>query len=147
MSSVRGAVSHGSCLLLSAAMLVAGCSDFTGLDAANRVPGVLAYYEDPTVIQVPEVVSRGEEFHVRVRTYGAGCSQQGFLRTRIRRGVVEVRPFDLAFDAQHCPDHLGLFDHSATVVLENPGIVRVAVYGRSLPSGVTLVVERTLEVR
>lgn len=129
---------------LSAAAVLAGCS-VLGPDARER-PGLIDP-SSPAAVTVPAAAQRGEPFTVTVITYGGGCLSQGPTRVRIRGTTAEVRPYDVHSGGNVCPSDVQLYEHTATVRIDEPGAATVRVHGRGLPDGEMAVITRTVTIQ
>lgn len=128
------------------ALLVAGCSGRAEA-GPDRSLGVIAFHGDPVVIEVPDTVPAGTPFDVSVRTYGDGCVTKGDTEVRQEGRTVNVRPYDVHSGAEICTLQLKMFDHRATVTLDDPGPAEIRFHGRELPADSVLTVARSLIVR
>lgn len=133
-------------------LLLSGCGSL--FDPSDRVryerrPGTLAFYSDPVQVTVPDSVSAGNRFSVRVTTYGGGCSKQGPTDVKTNGLLAVVRPFDYDVAANSnviCPSILTFYKREAVVTFARPGAATVRIYGRQEPGEDPLVVERTVIV-
>jgi hypothetical protein len=117
----------------------------------ERQPAVIRFYSDPMFVQIPEVVDRGTDFEVAVRSFGNGCVDQGDTEVSVAGGVGEVRPHDIFVTHMPrnfaCPDILRVHLHRATLRFDQSGAATIRVRGRSQPGDTPLVIERTVQVR
>jgi hypothetical protein len=112
---------------------------------------VIQFYQDPMLIEVPSVVSRGVDFEVAVRTFGGGCVTQGDTEVSIAGRTAEVRPFDIFVTRLPpngaCTNELRYFPHRATLRFAEAGTAVVHIRGRAQPGDDVIVVERLVQVR
>lgn len=125
-----------------------GCAWPTGVGEERRV-ATISYYGDPVRIELPTTVSRGENFTVRVTTYGGGCIRKGNMVVELAASAAELTTYD--HEVSHtmggvCTDDLRLYEHTATMRFHNPGTARITVHGVERPSGKMISVERMLLV-
>jgi hypothetical protein len=133
-------------LSLPLAAALAACSAVLGLGGERR-PGVIAFHNDPVVVDVPGAALVGIPFEVAIRTYGGGCISQGETLVRAYRDTVHVRPYDIHGGADICTLELVFFDHRATVTLRELGERTIAFYGLERPGDSELVVTREVLVQ
>lgn len=160
LHSVRSTLRYSLALLSSVAGVA--CSSTTGTEPPSRVIlggefkrerqlAVIRFYQDPMLIEVPSVVSRGVDFEVAVRTFGNGCVTQGDTEVSIAGRTAEVRPFDV-FVTQlppnsACTDILRYYLHRATMRFTEAGVATVRVRGRAQPGNDIIVVEHVVRVQ
>ena len=149
--SVRSSLRYS--LVLLGVVAGVACSSTTGPGEFKRERqlAVIRFYQDPMLIEVPSVVSRGVDFEVAVRTFGGGCIAQGDTEVSIVGRTAEVRPFDV-FVTQlppngACTDDLRYYLHRATLRFTEPGMAIVRVRGRAQPGNDIVVVERVVLVK
>ncbi|NNM05134.1 MAG: hypothetical protein HKO65_08540 [Gemmatimonadetes bacterium] len=121
------------------------CDGLLGPDEDRRV-GVIAFYQQPVTIGVPDTVQLGERFEVSVLTYGGGCLSEGETKIRVRGLQVDVTPFDIHSGARACTDDLRFFPHQTTVALPTPGLARFLFHGKQEPDGLRITVGRDVYV-
>ena len=139
-----------------------GCSSTTGNDIMSgeipgddvqreRQPAWIRFYQDPMLVEVPNVASRGVDFEVTVRTFGGGCIAQGDTEVTIAATIAEVRPFDVFVTHlppnYACTSELRHYLHRATLRFMAPGLATVRVRGRAHPGNDMIVVEQPVLVR
>jgi hypothetical protein len=139
-------------LRVLAAIALAGCTIITGNEIRReRRLGWIRFHNDPVVVEVPGIVSRGVDFDVTVRTYGGGCVDQGDTEVTLSGAEAEVRPFDIFVvempDNYACTDILKRFTHRATLRFTQAGAATVRIRGRAAPDGEVIVVERQVTVQ
>lgn len=109
-------------------------------------PGVIAFYDDPVMVQAPDTVEAGTTFGVTVRTYGDGCVTRGEIRVEQDGPIAIVRPYDVHSGASVCTQELRMFDHRATISVDEPGTAEIRVHGRELPADSAMVITRSVVV-
>jgi hypothetical protein len=128
------------------ALSFTGCDSALGLVRGGRQLGVIAFYSDPIVIEVPDTVRRGQDFTVRVRTYGGGCISQGPTEVEVAGLRATVTPYDIDSGSGFCTSELRLFQHAATIRFDRAGDARVVVRGTRQPGDRPVAEERTVIV-
>ena len=117
----------------------------------ERQLGLIQYYHDPLVVQIPETVAVASPFEVTVRTYGGGCIDQGDTEVSVVGQAAAVRPYDVFVTDlppnYACTDELRLYTHRAHVRFEQAGPATVTVHGRVRPGDSVMVVQRSVHVR
>jgi hypothetical protein len=108
--------------------------------------GVIAYYEFPVEISLPDTVQVGEPFEVSIHTYGGGCISEGPTKVRVRGLRIDVTPYDIHSGARACTDDLGVFPHKATLALPTPGLARFLFFGKQKPDNLPITVGREVYV-
>jgi hypothetical protein len=117
-------------VILSFAVLLTGCS-LLGLGDEERL-GLLEFYNDSSVISVPDTVDAGANFEVAFYTFGGGCISRGDTRVEVTGNTAVVTPLDLNADGP-CTLELQFLDHTTTVRLQVPGSGTLIVNGRAEP--------------
>lgn len=128
------------------AVFATACSLSLGPDFPQRVPGVISFYDQEVVVEVPDVVTAGEDFQVRIRTYGGGCITQGSVETSVVGMRADVAPYDIESGADVCTEELRMFDHVATLNFEQAGPAVVVFTGQRRPENQTVTLSRSIEV-
>ncbi|MEN8145561.1 MAG: hypothetical protein ABFS14_11485 [Gemmatimonadota bacterium] len=136
--------------LAASAAFACGSSPF---DPPVRRLGTLQTTEDGFAIEVPDTVQARQSFEISAKTTGNGCVSFGGTEVEVEGSVVEFRPFDLdvAFgrDDVFCTEILKVFDHAASVQIDQPGTVTVRIHGMAHTSDGNLgeiVIERIVVV-
>jgi hypothetical protein len=124
-----------------------GCNGVLGVDGPGQQPGVISFYSDPVVVEVPDTVTRGQPFAVSVRTYGGGCVSQGPTDVRVDDLRATITPFDINSGHDFCTAALRLFQHEASITFDRAGIATVVFRGTRRPEDQPIAVERTVVVR
>lgn len=132
--------------LIGTAVVLTACSGVLGPNGEKRL-GVIAFYEDPVVTEVPDTVQVGVGFEVSVRTYGGGCISEDGTDVHVEDLVVNVRPYDVHSGANVCTDELRLFDHRTTLTLTEPGLAEIRFHGKEMPGDSMLTVARSIVVQ
>lgn len=122
-----------------------GCDGVVGPDERRQV-GVIDFFEQPTVIAVPDTVRAGEDFQVSVRTYGRGCVRQDTTEVAVEGRLAQVVPYDLHSRDGTCSDVVRAFDHAAVVRFEEAGEAEVRVVGKRLPENAMMVLAHPVVV-
>lgn len=137
-----------STLMIALLALSSRCGP-TASAAPERQPGTLEFYGDSARIHVPDTVTAGAAFEVRVTTYGGGCMQKGETDVYVRGHMAEIRPYDYEPTGRGmvCPDILVLYNHTATVTFAEPGEATIRIHGWKKPENTFLTVRRSTIVR
>ena len=116
--------------LIPIALLAAcgGASDVLGLSGVISAglglqPGILKFYDDSVLIDVPQSATVGNPVMIAVKTYGGGWITRGETRLTQSGLSVEIAPFDKVTDPGPqgaCTDDLRIFEHDVVVVFEDP---------------------------
>ena len=116
--------------LIPIALLAAcgGASDVLGLSGVisaglGMQPGILKFYDDSVLIDVPQSATVGNPVMIAVKTYGGGWITRGETRLTQSGLSVEIAPFDKVTDPGPqgaCTDDLRIFEHDDYVVFEDP---------------------------
>lgn len=135
--------------LVVALLALSGRCTPTEPDRPERRPGTLEFYGDSARIQVPDSVTTGTPFEVRVTTYGGGCMRKGEVEVFVRGGTVDIRPYDYepVPGTRACPDILVLYNHTALVTLADPGEATIQVHGWKEPQKAFFTVTRSTIAR
>lgn len=128
-----------------AILFLVGCGAVVGPDERRRV-GVIDFYDQPSVIVVPDTVRAGEDFQVSVRTYGGGCVSRDTTEVAVAGRLAQVVPYDLHSGQSACLDVLRSFDHQTAVRFDEPGDAEVRVVGRRVPENTIIAVVRPVVV-
>ncbi len=125
--------------------LVAACSgggsEVLGLSGVISAglglqPGILQFYDDPVLIDVPQSAAVGKPVMIAVKTYGGGCITRGETRLTQSGLSVEIAPFDKVTEPgpqEACTDDLRIFEHDVVVMFDTPGSAKVVIQGREWP--------------
>lgn len=142
--------SRAAPVLASAAVLfvLAACAQ-PAEPGESRVLGVVDFYQDSVVVDVPDTATAGQEVRIMVRTYGGGCERMGPTETQQRGDTVFVTPWDFTVRGPHvaCTDILRMFDHTASAAWSHAGQRVVVVRGMEEPAGVERRWVRVVHVR
>lgn len=133
--------------MASTAPLLAGCdSVFSGSDWSVRI-GTLADEPDGSAIEVPDAVTEGERFTVRVLTTGGGCDRAAGTQVGTEDGAITVTPTDSIYvGGGACPAVVRTFEHETTLSLAVPDPATIRFRVRSPTEDRLITVDRTVEV-
>lgn len=134
---------------LLAVLGTGGCDSILGGGERElRRVGIIEFHNEPVTVTVPETVTAGVPFQVRVLTYGVGCYTMGGTNVVEVTGGVQILPYDFlrVNGDDPCPQTLQTFDHTAEVTLGSPGTYTVTFQGASIQTtGTTRIrVERSV---
>lgn len=132
--------------LIGTAAVLAACSGLVGPDGGKRL-GIIAFYGDPVVTEVPHTVQAGADFDVAVRTYGGGCISAGETDVKLDGLSVDVRPYDVHSGESVCTSELRFFDHRLTLTIAERGLAQIRFHGKELPAHSTVTVARSVFVQ
>ena len=137
-----------STLMIALLALSSRCGP-TEPEGLERQPGTLEFYGDSARIHVPDSVTAGTAFEVRVTTYGGGCMQKGETDVYVRGRIAEIRPYDYEPTGRGrvCPDILVLYNHTVLLTFSEPGEGIIRIYGWKEPEKTFLTVTRSTIVR
>ena len=118
-------------LVLSAGLTVSACSI---LDPTFDEPGLIIFYQHPSVFTAPDSAARGESITVTIRTFGGGCTRK-IARTRVGvRGLLaEIRPYNETMRGCAPNDDLLYLDHRVTLAFDEPGVATIRAIGERRP--------------
>lgn len=129
----------------------ASCRLITDEIRRERQLGLIQFYHDPLLVQIPETVAVASPFEVTVRTYGGGCIDQGDTEVSVAGDAATIRAYDIFvtyLPPNHaCTDDLRFYTHRALIRFEQSGSATVTVQGRIRPGDSTIAVQRTVRVR
>jgi hypothetical protein len=100
-----------------------------------RVPGIIDFGTDgkKDVLSAPTRVRVGEDFEIKVTTYGGGCDREGDTSVIILATGAAVMVYDLTV-ATHprviCPAVVKRMPHTVTLRFEKPGEALIQIWGR-----------------
>lgn len=134
---------------LAALAVVAGLAGCTAILAPddNFEPAVLVSGGQGPIIAVPDTVQREVPFVVAIRTFGGGCVDKGDMRVDLDGGVLRLRPFDLHRDLASCTDDVRVYEHRATLAVNERREYTVRIEGWAQPADTAVVFTQTLVVR
>lgn len=121
------------------------CEGLLGPDEDRRT-GVIAFFDFPVEIEIPDTVQVGEPFELSVFTYGGGCLREGPTKIKVGGLRVDVTPYDIHSGAEACADVLNTFLHKATLTLTTPGLARFLFHGKQKPDNLPIIVGRDVYV-
>ena len=131
--------------LALAAIALAGCSSVAGPEVTREM-GVISFYQQPVLIEVPAAVEAGTPFQILVRTYGGGCITRNGTDVESNGFQADVIPYDLNSGAEVCTDELRMFDHTATLAFSSTGTALIRIHGLEQPGNRQIVVERSVRI-
>jgi hypothetical protein len=126
--------------LLSFAVLTSAC----GTDEDSVIePGILEYFGQPAVIDVPSSAAVGELIAVNVVTYGDGCFSSERTEVVVDGERADVAPFDRRriSDQAPCPLILLELSHGMSMTFDTPGPKTIRVHGRRVDADADEVIE------
>ncbi|HUF13959.1 MAG TPA: hypothetical protein VMN78_12720 [Longimicrobiales bacterium] len=126
-------------------MAVVACGGPTEPEPRKEI-GIISFFHDPVVINVPDAVEAAVPFEVSVRTYGGGCQTQGVTDVEVTGHRVDVRPYDIHSGHDFCTQPLRMFDHVAMVTIHEHGQALISFHGKAEPGDSAVVFVREVEV-
>ncbi len=139
--------------VLSLGLIAADCGSIPVEPlAANERLGVISVEDQPTVIEVPEVVEVGKDVAITVGTYGVGgeCVTMGRTRISESGSLVIIEPIDSVVELPPdaiCTAALYLFRHETSLVFSEAGSVVVEIRGREWPKDEVIRIRRRVLVQ
>ena len=133
-------------LILPFLSVALSCDGSLDIREERRI-GVIAFQGDPVVVAVPDSVQAGESFAVSVRTYGGGCHREDGTEVEAMGRSADITPYDIYTRARICTSELRMFDHTATVILHEPGIAQITFHGQQMPEDQRISVVRQIKVK
>jgi hypothetical protein len=130
----------------------AACDAITGAEFRTE-PALIIFYRDTAAITAPDTVARGEDFSVRIRTFGGGCTRETVRAdVSVTGSLAELKPFNRTRNANVCTADLLNIEHSVRVRFDIAGRALLRVIGeqRGASTGAAngpAVLERSLVVR
>lgn len=116
-------------------------------------PALIIFYRDTAAITAPDTVARGEDFTVRIRTFGGGCTRETVrVDLAVTESLAEIKPFNRTRNANACTADLLILEHSLRMRFDVAGraVLRVIGEQRGASTGAAngpAVLERSLVVR
>lgn len=104
-------------------------------------------------IAVPDSVALGEDFKVKITTYGGGCLEKGDSEVERSGLEVSIRPYDLDTSGPEypCTADRALYTHTVELRFAEAGEAQLHLFGLKKdwdnPQGTLITVMRTVEVR
>jgi hypothetical protein len=140
-----------------AALLVgtSACDLFYPDEAVSeRRLATIDYYSEQQAVEVPDTVSAGRVFLVRIRTFGGGCISKGDTEVAVEEQAstprVEITPHDYELVElprnTGCTDDLRTYDHWALPLLNRVGVATVVFCGRRKPENDQITVTKSVFV-
>jgi hypothetical protein len=111
------------------ALLFAAC----GTDDSVVELGRIEFYHDPPVIEAPASAAVGEQFLLRVMSYGGGCISLERTDVELTNEGADFLPFDrrhIPGENEACTLDLRLYPHEATLAFDSTGSKTIRIHGR-----------------
>jgi hypothetical protein len=120
--------------LLCAGVLLAACSNISGMDEWERRIGVIEIGGgQPAPVQLPASIRQGVPATVIVTTYGSGsCLRPAGARVIVNGLRAEVVPYDSIAVRGVCTDDLKAYPREVRIQFESAGEALVRVRGQTL---------------
>ena len=138
-------------LLGAVVALACGGGDAAGPDIVwDLQPGVIEFFDEAIIIDLPETTTVGAETAITVGTFGGGCTAEGHTEISITGLSAIVQPFDSVirpFPDLACTQELRVFEHQAVLQFAVTGVATVRVLGRHEPGGDEVEFVRTIVVQ
>jgi len=113
-------------------LLLSGCplADVLGLDTVGE-RAVIIYAGDTSEVTVPESVTRGVSFEIRIRTFGGGCTRRtGRTHVVERANELVILPYNKRGVGDGvCTADIKYLTHAVEVTREQPGELLVRIIG------------------
>jgi hypothetical protein len=131
-----------------------GCGEVTETPRLDRQLGIIEFYEDPVVVEVPDIASARVPFTIRVVTFGL-CIEAWDTEISLVGASATVIPYNYQVQEEGfaCPTVLNRVEHVARLQFDSPGTAVVSIRGRRLartpagPGGSPNETEITIERR
>jgi hypothetical protein len=141
-------------LLFVAAVTELGTPPASSQEA--RVPGIIDFGTDGTkdVLSAPTSARVGEDFRIKITTFGGGCEREGDTSVVVLSTGAAVVVYDLT-TATHprviCTAVIKRMPHTVTLRFEKPGKALIQIWGRRVgpetpPFGVPTVLEHRVTI-
>jgi hypothetical protein len=121
------------------------------------VPGIIQFGEEDArgVLEAPATIGVGEEFKIKIVTFGGGCEREGHASVIVSAIGANVMVYDLTAATRPdviCPAVLKRMTHVITLRFEKPGNALIRVWGRRIgaetpPLGVPAVLEHRMTIK
>lgn len=121
---------------LFALVLVAACDTAGESEKSVIELGRLEFYNDPVIVEIPLAVMKGQQFQVRVETYGGGCIEYEDTEVLVASDGVDVFPYDRRKipESGLCSLELTRIVHEANVIFDQVGPGTIRIHGRRVNS-------------
>ena len=114
-------------LILAAVLVVGAC--FL-LDPTVDEPGLIIFYEFPSVFTAADSAAPGESITVMIRTFGGGCTREiAHTFVDVKGLVAEIRPYNETKRGCAPDDDLLFLDHRVTIAFNEPGVATIRAVG------------------
>lgn len=124
-----------------------GCGFLTDPETTEELAFITGFDSEDPVVDVPAVVTAGEEFTVHITTYGSNsCWTRGRTDVELSGSAITVTPYDNRSGERNCADVVGLFDHSVSITIPDSGVAELKIRGRDMPSGTEVTFTFPLQV-
>lgn len=119
-------------------------------DDRTRVPAVLAFYGDTSLVELPAVTRVGQATTLRFTSFAGGCIRQDSTETLVAALSAEVRPFRRDPHRVNpdifCTADLRLDNNVVELRFAEAGRAKVRIVGLAQPGDRRVVLERDIEV-
>src|SRR5262249_8634993 len=120
----------------------------------ERVPGILEYYQEKSVLLAPTVVQANRDFKIKFNTFGGGCDREGDEDVTVSESAATVKVYDITVGGPgaNCTSNLRFLPHTVTLRFTKPGEATIKVEGMRrgndtpFRSGAGIFLERRLTV-
>lgn len=146
-------------MLFSALLIFAAAVNGPAAAAPDeaRVPGIIEFGAESRgdVLTVPATAVVGQDFDVRIVTFGGGCEREGASHVVVSKEGANIVVYDITAatgPGVACAPILKRLAHTVTLRFETAGRARIRVWGRRLGAdtpdfGSPAVIERAVWVR
>jgi hypothetical protein len=121
------------------------------------VPGIIDFGDDQSkgVLTAPTTVGVGEDFEIRILTFGGGCEREGGASLIMSAAGADVMVYDITVATRPgvvCTAILKRMPHTLTLRFEKPGEALIRVWGRRVgaetpPLGVPDILEHRITIK
>jgi hypothetical protein len=97
----------------------------------SRVPGIIEYYGDKSVLLAPKIVQVNKDFKIKFNTFGGGCEREGDEDVIVSEGIATVKVYDLtaSFPGAVCNAVLRMLPHTVRLRFTKPGDATIKIEG------------------
>jgi hypothetical protein len=127
-------------------LALASCSEIVA-PQEDFEPAILVFGDQGPVFSVPDTVPRGLAFAMVVQSYGDGCVTQGDMRVNLEGRQIRLEPLDLHSGGEACSRVFRIFEHRATLAVNESRTYEVRIDGWAQPGDTAVVLMDTLVVR
>jgi hypothetical protein len=97
----------------------------------SRVPGIIEYYGDKSVLLAPTIVQVNKDFKIKFNTFSGGCEREGDEDLTVSENTATVKVYDLiaSFPGATCAMILRMLPHTVSLRFTKPGAATIKIEG------------------